>query len=246
MSLPGPLADLAPAIPHAFAGLVELCGRNAPLLALAASFLESLIGLGVLFPGGTAVILAAFAARSAGAAGFAEVALGAWLGMTLGSSVDYWLGRAAGKRLVPRRAPWRLALRWRKMLRASHRFLRRYGWWTIIAANLAGPGRAAVATAAGASRWSFGSFLSGQAVASAAWSSLYCGIGFFAAGEQQRLAQVVTGTGVAVAALLTLAIAGPSLLPLLTRTVRTFGRPAAPVTPPLRRAEAEATPETPA
>ena len=165
--------------------------------------------MGVILPGGTAVVLAGFGARSQGAAGFAEVAIGAWLGMLAGTSVDYWLGRVAGRHLVPAAMPWRLATRWRQMLRASRRFMRRWGWWAIIAASVAGPGRASIAVAAGASGWSFTSYLAGQAIASAIWSALYVGIGFFAAGGRSRVEQVASGAGMALGLLLLAAVLGP-------------------------------------
>jgi membrane protein DedA with SNARE-associated domain len=171
------------------------------------------------------VILAGFAARSAGAAGFVEVAAAAWLGMMLGTIVDYWLGRVAGSRLVPRRAPWRLAYRWQRLLRASHAFMARWGWWAIVVANLAGPGRSSIAVAAGASRWSFGAFLAGQAPAAAGWCLLYCGLGYSAAAEARRLESVAGGFGLAVVALFLAVVAGPWLASLVLRLVVRWLRP---------------------
>ena len=149
---------------HLTERLLTLCGENAALVAFLGAFLESLIGLGTLLPGGTMVVLAGFTIRDQGAAGFVLVAALAWAGMTLGSVLDFWLGRLAGRRLVPERA---LAL-WRPLaaaLRASRRFMRRWGWWAIFVSNLAGPGRSSIAVASGASDWSFGSFLLGQSLA---------------------------------------------------------------------------------
>lgn len=198
-------------------GAAGLLGRNAALVALSASFLESIIGVGVLFPGGTVVILSGYAARSMGAVGFLEVVFCAWLGMTVGASLDYWLGRVAGRRLVPRWAPWRLSCRWRHLLRKSKRFMDRWGWWAIAVANLAGPGRASIAVAAGASNWSFPRFLAGQSLAALAWSVLYCGMGYFLARGAQRAETIVSGLGIGMAVVMLLALAGPSLVGLLSR-----------------------------
>jgi membrane-associated protein len=148
----GPLARLV-------AALLAAAGRYAVPVALLGAFVDSLVGLGVLVPGGTAVILAGFAAHGAGAAGFLQVAAAAWAGQVLATTADYWLGRLAGRRLVPRRAPWRLAARWRRTLSAARAFLARWGGWALVVANLAEPGRSSLAIAAGASRWPFGAFL---------------------------------------------------------------------------------------
>jgi membrane protein DedA with SNARE-associated domain len=203
--------------------ILVLCGQNGPAVALIAAFLESLIGVGTLLPGGTFVVLAGFAARHHGAGGFLSVAAMAWLGMTAGSAVDYWLGRVAGRRLVPEGAPWRLATRWRKALRSSRRFMRRWGWWAILVANLAGPGRSAVAVASGASGWSFGAFLLGQTLASAVWSAAFVGIGYFAAGEASRLQLFVSGAGLAATAVFVVLIGAQfALRNLLGQAMRRF------------------------
>lgn len=192
------------ALSHLTAWMIALCGQNGPAVALVAAFAESLIGLGALLPGGTVVVLAGFAVRDQGPAGLLAVTGAAWLGMTAGSALDYWLGRAFGRRLVPRGAPWRLSSRWRKGLRTSRRFMRRWGWWAIFGANLAGPGRSTIAVASGASGWSFGQFLAAQALAAGIWSFAFAGIGYFAAGEAERLQVVVSGAGAAMLVVLVL------------------------------------------
>ena len=220
-------ADLFSGASHGLDSLVAACGRNAPAVALLAALVESIVGLGAVVPGGTVVILAGFTSRAAGAGGFLQVAAAAWLGMTLGAVLDYWIGRVAGRRLVPQRAPWRLAARWKRMLRSSRHFMDRWGWWAIAAANLAGPGRSSIAVAAGASRWSFTSFLAGQALASAAWSVLFTGLGFFAAREASHLQGLVTGMGAAIAAMLFLGLAGPAVVHALARGWSAWLRPLA-------------------
>jgi membrane protein DedA with SNARE-associated domain len=212
---------------HLLEHILALCGQNAPAIALLAAFLESLIGVGVILPGGMAVVLAGFTARDGGPAGFLSVALMAWLGMTLGSCVDYWLGRVAGRRLVPAVAPWRLASRWRRLLRSSRRFLGRWGWWAILLANLAGPGRSSIAVASGASGWSFRSFFVGQSIAAAMWSTIYVGIGYFAAGEAARLEHVVSGAGLAGVAVFVLVISAQAIASTLVRLAARRLRPRA-------------------
>jgi membrane protein DedA with SNARE-associated domain len=171
------------------------------------------------------VVLAGFTIRDQGAWGFVLVAALAWTGMTLGSVLDFWLGRLAGRRLVPERAPWRLAARWRRALRASRHFMRRWGWWAIFVSNLAGPGRSSIAVASGASGWSFGSFLLGQSLAAAIWSSIFAGMGYFAAGEAERLQLVVSGAGVALVAFLALLFGAQFLASTLVRVATRRLRP---------------------
>ncbi|MGH2351633.1 MAG: DedA family protein [Chloroflexota bacterium] len=221
-------ADLLSALPQLLDRLIAVFGQYAPAVAFSAAFVETLAGLGVIVPGGTAVILAGFAARDGGAGSFLAVAVAAWIGMTLGAAVDYWLGRLAGHRLVPRWLPWRLATRWRRLLRSSRGFMRRWGWWAIAIANIAGPGRSSLAVAAGASGWSFGSFLAGQAIASAAWSVLYSGLGHVAAGEVERVQVLVSGAGMAMAVMLILALFGPTLAGMVARAAGRRLRPALP------------------
>lgn len=225
-------AESVGALSQLFEAALDVFGRHAPSAAFLAAFIESLIGLGVIFPGGTIVVLAAYAVRAEGSLGFANVVATAALGMTLGTVVDYWIGRLAGRRLVPRSAPWRLACRWRHMLRKSHGFMSRWGWWAVIAANLAGPGRAAVAVAAGASGWSFGAYLIGQALASIAWSTLYCGIGFFAAREAMQAEQIAGSIAIVALALVAVALVAPTVLSWafsgLSRWIRpTYAQPLA-------------------
>jgi membrane-associated protein len=209
----GPLsADFVGALFQLFEGTLDVFGRHAFTAAFVAAFIESLIGLGVVFPGGTIVVLAAFAARADGGVGFVNVVVAASLGMTLGTVADFWLGRLAGRRLIPRRAPWRLACRWRHMLRHAHGFMNRWGWWAIFAANLAGPGRSAVAVAAGASGWSFTSYLAGQALASIVWSVLYCGLGFFAAREAQQVEQITGSIAILAIGVVAIAVIAPGII----------------------------------
>ena len=176
---------LATAAAGPLAAVLTLLGRNAAAAACLAGFLGMLIGVGAVFPGATVVALAGFAARrgeDASGAAVAAVAAGTWLGVMAGGLVDYALGRALGRRLVPRRAPLRLAARWRLALRAVHRFMARWGSWAIVVGALTGPGRGALALAAGASGWAFPAFLAGQAVAALVWTALFVGIGFFGLG----------------------------------------------------------------
>jgi membrane-associated protein len=221
----GVLPGIVDTFSHLTERLLTLCGENAALVAFLGAFLESLIGLGTLLPGGTMVVLAGFTIRDQGAAGFVLVAALAWAGMTLGSVLDFWLGRLAGRRLVPERAPWRLAARWRRALRASRHFMRRWGWWAIFVSNLAGPGRSSIAVASGASGWSFGSFLLGQSLAAAIWSSVFAGMGYFAAGEAERLQLMVSGAGVAVVAFLILLFGAQFLASALVRAAARRLRP---------------------
>jgi membrane-associated protein len=224
MTSPVPAATVG-TVSHAFGLALALFGKNAMAAAFIGAFLESIIGLGVLFPGGTVVVLSGFAARTSGGLGYAQVAFAAWLGMTAGAAIDYWIGRLAGKRLIPRRAPWRLASRWRAMLRSSNAFMKRWGWWAIIAANLAGPGRSAIAVAAGASGWSFRSFLTAQAIASIGWALLYTGLGYFAAGEAQRVKHLMGGLGVGMAIMLVIAVTAPTIFAHITRLMTRWLRP---------------------
>jgi membrane protein DedA with SNARE-associated domain len=218
---------LPPVVSAAVAQGISLLGHHAAGTALAAAALESLPGVGFLFPGGTVVILSAYAARSSGGADAAGVVLAAWLGMTLGAALDYLIGRAIGRRVVPRRAPFRLAARWRRVQWGARKFLARWGWWAILVANLAGPGRSSVALAAGASGWSFASFLAGQALAAAAWSALYCGLGFFVAGSAAGVEALAGTLGAAAAALVLGLVGAPALARVTVWLVRRVGRGAA-------------------
>ena len=244
---PGVLARLV-------ALLLAAAGRYAVAVALAGAFTDSLVGLGVLVPGGTAVILAGFAVRGAGTAGYLQVAAAAWLGQVLATAVDYWLGRLAGRRLVPRRAPWRLAARWRRTLGASRAFLTRWGGWALLVANLAEPGRSSLAIAAGASRWPFGAYLLRQGAVSGAWCGAFTGLGFFAAGGGQDVLGLVGGLGLVMACLLLLAVAGPALAGVVARGAVRYrgprsgsgpGWPSARHPRPGATDEAEAAAETP-
>lgn len=223
--------------------LLAAAGRYAVAVAAIGAFVDSLVGLGVFVPGGTAVILAGFAVRGSGVSGYLQVAAAAWLGQMLATAIDYWLGRLAGRRLIPRGAPWRLAARWRRSLVTSRAFMTRWGGWAILVANLAEPGRSSLAIAAGASRWSFPSYFGRQALVSAAWSAVFCGLGFYAGGESRDMLRVVGSISIVMASLLLLGVAGPTLANTAARYVRQRGP--APVVSPSPAAE-EALPPAPA
>ena len=224
----GTLARLVQAV-------LAAAGRYAAPVALLGAFTDALVGLGVLVPGGTAVILAGFAVRAQGAPGYAQVAAAACLGQLAATAIDYWLGRLAGRRVVPRRAPWRLAARWRASLTRSRAFLARWGAWAMLVANLVEPGRSSLAIAAGASRWPFAAFFLRQALASAVWSIVFTGLGYFAAGAGAGdVLTLVAGLGLALAGLLLLGIAGPPLARAVGRLPARYRRapPASAPAPP--------------
>ena len=109
-----------------------------------AAFGESLVFLGLLFPG-TTLLIAAGALMKTGGLPYLSVIVGAVLGAVLGDTVSYWLGRRFGGGIA---FLWPFS-RNPDLLPSGIRFFRRYGGASVFVGRFFGPVRAIIPLAAG-------------------------------------------------------------------------------------------------
>ncbi|WP_376796950.1 DedA family protein [Thermogemmatispora sp.] len=187
--------------------LEQLYEQYGYLAALLGAFCENTALLGLLLPGGSLALLAAFLAGS-GQLNIGGVFLCVWLGTLLGYHCDYLMGRLLLARVVFRRFPvgygrrWRLAAR----LRLARRWLHRHGGKAIVFSHLVGHMRSLTALSAGMLAMRYQRFLLWELLAAGLWSGLYCLLGYLLAGEYALLSRLLQGSGWA-ASLVVLGIA---------------------------------------
>ena len=164
-------------------------------LVLIGALLENTALLGLILPGGSLVLLGAVYAQQGSMALPLVLALG-WLGMVLGTSLDYALGRWGLRSAL---GHTRLMARLQPRLAAAERFLERYGAWALLLAHFIGHVRSFVAITAGTSRLPYRRFLLYEAVAALAWNLLFVGAGYVIGENLGLLQRLMGGAGLAVA-----------------------------------------------
>lgn len=180
-------------------------------VVLLGALLENTVLLGLVLPGGSLVLLGAVYAQRGTLALPLVFALG-WLGMLLGTSLDYALGRW-GLRPVSRRSP-RLAEWLEPKLAEARRFLARHGAWALVLAHFIGHVRSFVALTAGASRLPYRRFLVYEGIAALAWNVVWVTAGYLVGENLDRLQHLLGGAGLGLAGL---ALVGYGVYRLLAR-----------------------------
>jgi len=162
--------------------------------------------LGLVLPGGTLALLGGVYARE-GTLSLAAVIAFAWIGTTLGYSLDYAVGRYVLGRYAGAWGASRLGRRLRLAgrLRLARAFLWKHGGKAILLSHAIGHVRSFVALTAGLSGMRFARFVGFELVAALLWSSAYCLLGYAVAAEWDRVQALVERAGWALAAVLVLA-----------------------------------------
>nr|BBH94386.1 hypothetical protein KTA_25850 [Thermogemmatispora argillosa] len=171
--------------------------------ALLGALSENTALLGLLLPGGSLALLAAFLART-GQLDIVGVFFCVWLGTVLGYHCDYLLGRWLLARALFRRLPGSLDRRWRlaARLRLARRWLQRHGGKAILLSHLVGHMRSLTAMSAGMLAMRYRRFLLWELLAAGLWSLLYCGLGYLLGSEYALLSRWLQGSGWAALLLL--------------------------------------------
>lgn len=179
-------------------------------LGFGLAFAESGLGLGMVLPGETAVVVLAATMRSTAEMILLGVAV--MIGATLGDHVGYWLGRRYGDTLRETRAVRRLGVR--HYDRATS-LLRRRGASAVFLTRLVPVVRTLTPAAAGASGLEYRRFAPASLAGSATWAAAYVGGGSIVA-----MATSVTTDAFGRASWLLLVLLALALIPVLTiRTV---------------------------
>jgi membrane protein DedA with SNARE-associated domain len=170
-------------------------------LVLLGALLENTALLGLVLPGGSLVLLGAVYAQQGILAWPLVLVLG-WLGMVLGTSLDYAVGRWALRATL---GQTRLMARLEPKLGEAERFLERHGAWTFLLAHFIGHVRSFVAITAGTSRLPYPRFLLYEGLAALAWNLVWLIAGYEVGAHLDVLQRLMGGTG---SALVLLAVAG--------------------------------------
>ena len=166
-------------------------------LVLLGALLENTALLGLVLPGGSLVLLGAIYAQR-GAMALPLVLVLGWLGMVLGTSLDYALGRWGLHSMLGRT---RLMARLEPKLAVARRFLARHGAWALVLAHFIGHVRSFVAITAGASRLPYRRFLLYEGIAALAWNLVWVTAGYLVGEHLDALQRLVGGTGLALVVL---------------------------------------------
>jgi membrane protein DedA with SNARE-associated domain len=163
-------------------------------LVLLGALLENTALLGLVLPGGSLVLLGAIYAQR-GAMALPLVLVLGWLGMVLGTSLDYALGRWSLHSTLGRT---NLIARLEPKLATAQRFLARHGAWALVLAHFIGHVRSFVAITAGASRLPYRRFLLYEGIAALAWNLVWVTAGYLVGEHLDALQRFVGGSGLAL------------------------------------------------
>jgi membrane protein DedA with SNARE-associated domain len=141
-------------------------------IGFALAFAESGLGLGIVMPGETAVVVLASTMGSTGA--LLLLAAAVTVGASLGDHVGYLLGRRYGEALGETRAVKRLG---RRNFDRATDLLRRRGGTAVFMTRLVPVVRTLTPAAAGASSLPYRRFAPASLAGSAMWATLYVGGG---------------------------------------------------------------------
>jgi membrane protein DedA with SNARE-associated domain len=165
-----------------------------PIVFLGAA-LENTVLLGLLLPGGTLVMLGAVYAHE-GSIALPGVLFLAVLGMVLGTSLDYTLGRLGLQSALSRS---RFAPRLEPRLVAAERFLERWGAWAFLLSHFIGHVRSFLAITAGMTRLPVRRFLLYEGTAALVWNLAFVGVGYALGENLDRLQRFMGWAGLTVA-----------------------------------------------
>src|SRR5919205_2638770 len=163
-------------------------------LVLLGALLENTALLGLVLPGGSLVLLGAIYAQR-GAMALPLVLVLGWLGMVLGTSLDYAVGRWALRATL---GQTRLMARLEPKLGEAERFLEHHGAWAFVLAHFIGHIRSFVALTAGTSHLPYRRFLRYEALAALAWNLVWVMAGYLVGAHLELLQRLISGAGLAV------------------------------------------------
>lgn len=165
-----------------------------PWLLFVLAVLETCFVTGLVVPSGLAISMGTVLALG-GSMSLTSVVLAATAGGAVGDIVGFWVGRAAGDRVMAGGGRWgRLAAERQAEMKS---FFGRHPLYSVTLARLVSFARTLMPFFAGMSRMPFHRFLPYQIVGLAGWVGLYVGIGALAQESWERAARVVGFGGAA-------------------------------------------------
>jgi membrane protein DedA with SNARE-associated domain len=134
---------------HACVAFIKLHGAWAGPLMFIVTFGESFVGLSLIFPGTTVMVVAGTLVRwpfnPHGVLSVWPLLIGGFLGAVIGDAISFWIGRRFGHYLEKH---WYFQ-RNPEFLPRGYRFFERYGTASVFVGRFFGPVRAAIPLVAG-------------------------------------------------------------------------------------------------
>lgn len=135
----------------------------------------TLEGVGLPLPGETILITAA-ALAARGKLSLWGVLVAAFLGVVLGGSGGYWIGRAGGLRVLRRHG--KLFHMSQERLDRAHRYFQTHGAWTVFFARFVALLRMLAGVLAGVGCMGFGRYTVANAAGGLAWAGVFGTLGY--------------------------------------------------------------------
>lgn len=172
------------------AQLAQHLAEYGPWLLFAMAVLETCFVTGLAVPSGLATSVGTVLALE-GTLSLTPLVLAAFSGGFVGDSLGYWVGRAAGDRILGGRG--RLSRLFARRHGEASRFFGRHPVYSVTLARMVSFVRTLMPMVAGMSRIAYPRFLAYEVVGLAGWVALYVGIGALA---QESWEGAVRGVGV--------------------------------------------------
>ncbi|MFH1736905.1 MAG: DedA family protein [Actinomycetota bacterium] len=166
--------------------------------------LECSAMLGIIIPGETILLLAAFYAAY-GELSLTSVILLAIVGAVVGDNIGYFFGRKGGRRFIL--AYGKYVFITRKRLRAVDRYFKEHGGKTILIARFTSFLRALAAFTAGSLKMPYRVFFWYDFIGAIAWSITISLLGYFLGGNWPFLKKIIERVGYGAIALIVLIMA---------------------------------------
>jgi membrane protein DedA with SNARE-associated domain len=173
------------------------------LLVFFGVMLENSAMLGVIIPGETILIIAAFYAAQNSLNIYWVVAL-AFVGAVIGDNIGFWIGRKGGRRFLLKYGKYFFVKRQR--LRAVEKYFETHGGKTIFIARFTAFLRALGAITAGSVKMPYKEFFTYNVLGAAAWSVVICLLGYFLGGNWKLIEKILRNMGLAALVLIVLVI----------------------------------------
>ncbi|MCL5256967.1 MAG: DedA family protein [Chloroflexi bacterium] len=180
--------------------LKQYYSRYGYFFVSAGAFLENTAIVGLIFPGGTMVLLGSFYAKL-GVMSLPLVWLLGSLGTFAGASLDYSVGRLGVYRLIFR--IWK-GQKLETRFDAACGFMNKYGLPSIFLAHFVGHVRSFIAITAGTTKLPYRRFVIYEGLAALAWNGMYCLAGYLLARNLVLVQQIYTRFGLAIAGIVIL------------------------------------------
>lgn len=178
------------------------------LILIIATYIEYVILAGLIWPGGTLILLGVVYSID-GQLSFPLVVGAVWLGAALGNATNYWLGYIGALRLITGNRFYPYI---KPYMDRAHHFMTKFGRRSIFFSQFIGAVRPFVCLLAGSVKMPARQFFLYQLPAVLLWNIIFCGAGYLLAKSVNNIETLVSGFGVAVVTIMVLVWLGYRLV----------------------------------